>query len=286
MGNIWVTGANGQLGQELQELASGQDNWYFTDLPELDICNQEACQGFIEAHQIQTIIHCAAYTAVDRAESDPETTFRTNTQASLQLADLARKADAQLIFISTDYVFDGNSPTPYRESDPCTPISVYGRSKREAEIGIQQSGAKGIIIRTAWLYSTYGSNFVKTMLRLSEERSEIQVVNDQLGSPTYAKDLAAAIRHILPQLDKHDFHGEIFHYTNEGCCSWHDLAVLSLQLGKKDCIIRPIPTTAYPTAAHRPAYSLLSKEKIRTVFGVETPDWKASLAKFFEELLP
>ena len=285
MGNIWVTGANGQLGNELRKLAGEDAHWHFTDLPELDICDTEACRAYLDQYHIRTIIHGAAYTAVDRAESDPETVFRINTQATLQLARLAATAGATLVFVSSDYVFDGANDRPYLESDPCRPLSVYGKSKYEAEKGIRESGVSGIILRTAWLYSAYGNNFVKTMLRLSAERESLQVVNDQIGTPTWAADLAGAIRQLLPQLESGRFHGEIFHYTNEGSCSWYDLAAKTIALAGGSCQVQPIPTSAYPTAARRPAYSVLSKAKIRQTFGIEPPHWEASLTHFLKEFL-
>lgn len=282
MGKIWVTGGNGQLGSQLRELTNDNSDWIFTDLPILDICNEQACRKFVVEHNVDTILHCAAYTAVDRAESEPELAFLINTQATLQLAQIAKEANARFIFISTDYVFDGNRQHPYTESDDCAPLSVYGKTKREAETGIQQIGVRGITVRTAWLYSRYGNNFVKTMLRLAEERPQLQVIADQLGSPTYAKDLAQALIGIIPQLENTPFRGEIFHFSNEGTCSWYELAKTTLEFGHKTCPVQPIRTEQYPTAAARPKYSVLSKEKIRNTFQVRVPDWKESLAEFLQ----
>lgn len=284
MGKIWVTGGNGQLGLQLRAMTTGNKDWLFTDLPEIDICDAAACRAWVTEQRIRTIVHCAAYTAVDRAESEPETVYRVNTQATLQLARIALENQANLVFISTDYVFEGNLDRPCLESDPCAPLSVYGRSKREAETGIQQIGVRGITLRTSWLYSAYGNNFVKTMLRLADERPALQVVSDQIGSPTHAKDLAQAIIDILPQLDTKPFFGEIFHFSNEGTCSWYDLAKATLELAGKTCPIHPITTAQYPTAAARPMHSVLSKEKIRKTFGVKTPQWQESLAELLQTL--
>lgn len=287
MGNIWVTGSRGQLGTELQELAAGEAGWLFTDLPETDICDEAACREFAREHRVSALINCAAYTAVDRAEGpDAELAERINATAAIGLARIAAEQGFPLIQLSTDYVFDGKSGVAYTETDTCRPLSVYGHSKRRAETGIRETGAAGIIIRTAWLHSPHGNNFVKTMLRLGRERSEIQVVSDQIGTPTSARHLAVAIRRILPQLEQGRYHGTVFHYTDEGVCSWYDLACAVMRHAGLSCRVRPIPGKAYAAAAARPHFSVLDKSRIRETFGVETPHWEEGLALTLQQLLP
>lgn len=278
MEKVLVTGANGQLGSELRTLTTGNTNFFFTDIPDLDICDREAVDSYIQTHGITRIINCAAYTDVNRAESDEETAFKVNCTGAKTLAEAAAAHDILLIHISTDYVFDGRKNTPYFEAERVNPRTAYGRTKRAGEMAIQRSGAKSIIIRTAWLYSSFGKNFVKTILRKSQE-GEINVVDDQFGTPTYARDLAQAILHILPQLDGKPRYGEIFHYTDEGKCSWAEFASKIIQLKHIDCIVSPITTDMFPTPAERPQYSVLDKTLIRSVFGVDTPAWERSLAK-------
>lgn len=282
MGKTLVTGAMGQLGSELRELAGNDRKWLFTDiLPEkgvlqLDICDEGRVREFMEEHDVDLVINCAAYTNVDKAESDKELSARLNAEGPEVLARCVRERDAALVHISTDYVFDGKRKRgTYRESDPCRPQSVYGATKRQGELAIRRSRCRGVIIRTAWLYSTYGNNFVKTMIRLGSEKSEIGVVADQIGTPTYARDLAKAILTIIPQIGEH--RGEIYHYTDEGSCSWFDFAALIMIYCGLDCKVNPLTTEEYPTVALRPAYSLLDKSKIREEFGVETPWWSISL---------
>jgi len=281
MEKVLVTGANGQLGSELKTLTTGNANFCFTDIQDLDICDREAVDSYIQTHDITKIINCAAYTDVNRAESDEETAFKINCTGAKTLAEAAAAHDIQLIHISTDYVFDGRKNTPYFEAERVNPRTAYGRTKRAGETAVQRSGARSIIIRTAWLYSSFGKNFVKTILRKSEE-GEINVVDDQFGTPTYARDLAMAILHILPQLDGKPRYGEIFHYTDEGKCSWAEFASKIIQLKHIDCVVSPITTDMFPTAAERPKYSVLDKTLIRSVFGVDTPAWERSLAKMLK----
>lgn len=278
MEKILVTGACGQLGSELRLLTEGDSSFVFTDIQELDICDADAVESFVTAGGFTKIINCAAYTDVNRAEEDEETAYRINCTGPRTLAGCAAAHGLWLIHISTDYVFDGRKGTPYFEAERVNPRTAYGRTKRAGETAVQRSGAKSIIIRTAWLYSSFGKNFVKTMLRKSSE-GEINVVDDQFGTPTYAADLARAILHILPQLDKFPRYGEIFHFTDEGQCSWAEFASKIMQLKHIDCEISPITTDMYPTPAERPAYSVLDKTLIRTAFGVETPPWERSLAR-------
>lgn len=278
MANILVTGANGQLGSELRAIGfSPLDEVFFTGVAELDITDYPAIETFVREHEIDTIINCAAYTAVDRAEDEPEAAAGINSRAVANLAKAAQKEDCLLIHISTDYVFDGTATVPYTEKVKPCPVSVYGRTKLAGEEAIIRSGCLHIIIRTAWLYSAYGHNFVKTILRLAEERPEINVVDDQVGTPTYAGDLARAIVRIMEDDNRAEYEG-IYHYSNAGVCSWYDFAVEIVRLGGLDCRVNPVSTAGYPTKAHRPAYSVLDKTKIKDTFGVEVPDWKESLA--------
>lgn len=279
---ILVTGALGQLGSELRLLSRGRKSFVFTDalpaegIESLDICDYGAVEAFCLAHGVGTIINCAAYTNVDGAESDAARCEAINVEGVRNLVKAARRMDAALIHVSTDYVFDGRRlKGSYREDSRCNPQSVYGVTKRKAELLIRRSGVRGIIIRTAWLYSPFGKNFVKTMLRLGAERPEVRVVADQRGTPTYAKDLAMAILKALPRAG--EFRGEIFHYTDEGECSWFDFAAATMAYAGLGCNVVPIETAEYPTPARRPACSILDKSKIRDTFGVETPWWSTSL---------
>ena len=284
-----VTGSLGQLGSELRELVGNDRNWIFTDaLPneetlQLDICDSRRVKELMEEQDVDLIINCAAYTNVDKAESEKELSFKINAEGPKVLAECVRERNAALVHISTDYVFDGKRKRgAYRESDPCRPQSVYGATKRQGELAIRRSRCRGVIIRTAWLYSSYGNNFVKTMVRLGSERSEIGVVADQIGTPTYARDLAKAILTIIPQIGEH--RGDIYHYTNEGSCTWFDFAALIMTYCGLDCKVNPLTTEEYPTAARRPAYSVLDKSKIRDEFGVETPWWSVSLREALRKM--
>ncbi|MDE7074303.1 MAG: dTDP-4-dehydrorhamnose reductase [Odoribacter sp.] len=284
MANILVTGANGQLGSELRKIGfSVLDEVFFTDVDELDITDYRAIEDFIQRHEIDTIINCAAYTAVDKAEEEPEKAARINTEAVANLAKAAAKEDCLLIHISTDYVFDGTATEPYTEKTKTCPVSVYGRTKLAGEEAIKKSGCFYIIIRTAWLYSTFGNNFVKTILRLAAERSELTVVADQVGSPTYAEDLAKAIVKIMDNEERIEHEG-IYHFSNEGACSWFDFATEIVRLGNAACKVRPVTTDEYPTKTKRPAYSVLDKSKIRKTFAVEVPDWKEALQRMMRQL--
>lgn len=283
MENVLITGAFGQLGTELQLLSAGKPGFLFTDVTEagavrrLDICDAEAVERFVAGNGVGTIVNCAAYTDVNRAESDVARCMAINVEGPRNLARSARRHGAALIQISTDYVFDGKrkSGIPYTETSRRHPVSVYGASKRACEDAVRRTGCRGVIIRTAWLYSPFGKNFVKTMLRLGSEKPEIGVVADQFGTPTYARDLAEAILRIIGRIG--DRRGEVYHFTDEGRCSWAEFAGRIMQEGGLDCRIRPLTTAEYPTPAERPAWSVLSKEKIRRDFGVATPPWETSL---------
>ncbi|GGH32375.1 dTDP-4-dehydrorhamnose reductase [Sphingobacterium alkalisoli] len=277
---ILVTGAFGQLGSELRELSINypQDSFTFVDREEMPLDNVNKVFDVLEEVQPDVIVSGGAYTAVDKAESEPELVDVINHQAVAVMAKWARSNDRKLIHISTDYVFQGNSSTPLKEGEPTDPINVYGLSKQRGEEAIAQSGADAVIIRTAWVYSSHGANFVKTMIRLMTERDEISVIADQIGSPTFARDLAKAILDII---QSKKWEKGIYHFSNEGEISWYDFAVAIRELKGLDCKINAIPTEQYPTPAKRPKYSLLDKTKIRTQFGVVVPNWKDSL----EEML-
>ena len=283
--NILVTGGYGQLGRELEKLAvcSHEHQWFFTDVDTLDITDPDAVERCFSEHRIGVCINCAAYTAVDKAEDEPEIAARVNTLAPQILAKTCLKHNALLIQISTDYVFDGNGTSPYQVDDPVNPQSVYGSTKAEGERLIRESDCKYMIVRTAWLYSTTGKNFVKTMLMLGDTKDEINVVNDQRGCPTWAHDLAAALVALLNRNGEEPVH-ETFHFTNEGNITWYDFACAIMELGGKTCKVNPITTDQYPTKAKRPAYSVLDLSKIKAFAGIEIPDWRESLIKCIKEL--
>ncbi|PNE27339.1 dTDP-4-dehydrorhamnose reductase [Tannerella sp. oral taxon 808] len=282
---ILITGSRGQLGDAIRRRMDRFPAYTFTltDIDELDLCDKKAVLDFVRRGRYAYIINCAAYTAVDRAESDAERCMRINRDAVGHLATAAREVSARLIHISTDYVFDGRATRPYREDDPTSPTSVYGRTKLAGEqLLLEALPTDAVILRTAWLYSEVGNNFVKTMLRLGAERPEIRVVNDQLGSPTYAGDLAEAVLRVLTAPT---FHPGIYHYTDDGVCSWYDFARHILRTAHPTCIVRPIPTADYPTPAARPAYSVLDKTRIRQTYGVSIPRWQDSLDRCLQHLL-
>ena len=271
---ILVTGANGQLGTELQKLLPKA---IFTDIDILDITDLEAVKKFVVENQIDTIVNCAAYTAVDKAEDDVELAQKINEEGPHNLS----LSGAKIVHISTDYVFAGTNYKPYLPEDETNPASVYGRTKRAGELAVLENAKVAIVIRTAWLYSAHGNNFVKTMRRLGAERENLNVVDDQIGSPTFAGDLAQAIISILPQINENN--KGIYHYTNEGVCSWYDFATEIMNLSGLNCKVNPIPSSAYPTKATRPFYSVLSKEKTKTIFNIEIPQWKESLVKCLKQ---
>ena len=281
--NILITGANGQLGSSLRKIQSMYGNcaFYFTDIDTLDICDKRRLVEFVRSNQIGYILNCAAYTAVDKAEDDIENCMRINRDAIRYIGEVASAEGIKVIHVSTDYVFDGTQTRPYRENDPACPVSVYGQSKSEGEIALQQVCRDAVIIRTAWLYSEYGANFVKTMLRLGKERTALNIVCDQIGTPTYSEDLAVAMMSVV---EHHQWFAGIYHFSNEGVCSWYDFASKIMELAEIDCQISPINTQAYPTRAIRPAYSVLDKGKITTTFNLSIPPWEESLEKCLREL--
>jgi dTDP-4-dehydrorhamnose reductase len=284
--NILVTGSRGQLGSELQHLSTrkGSHHFFFFDLPDLDITCKDCVDSLCCEHDIDAIINCAAYTAVDKAESDVDAAYRVNRDGAAVLAVCARERDALLVHISTDYVFNGQSNIPYRETDPAMPLGVYGVSKWEGEERIRHIAPSHFIIRTSWLYSIYGANFVKTMLRLGGERSELNVVADQIGTPTWAADLALAIVSILDRHKMNYHYAVTYHYSNEGVCSWYDFAGAVMELAGLPCKVVPVESVQYPQIAPRPQYSVLSKSAIKQDWGFEIPHWRASLSAMLQKL--
>ncbi len=281
--NILITGANGQLGKELQQLSASfpQYKFIFLSKEELPVHDPGLIRYSFTKHQPQYCINCAAYTAVDKAEQEKELAFSVNAEAAGVLATICKENNCRLIHVSTDYVFDGTATAPYKEDAATNPQSVYGASKLEGEKLVLQNDPASVIIRTSWVYSGFGKNFVKTMIRLMNEKEEINVVNDQVGSPTYAADLAEAILQIINHLQIHDsrftIHGGIYHFCNMGTISWYDFAVEIKKLINSNCKIDPIATSQYPTPAKRPAWSVLDTEKIQKTFGIKLKDWKESL---------
>jgi dTDP-4-dehydrorhamnose reductase len=281
---ILVTGASGQLGKEIQQLSSSFPEYEFIFLSKEDfpVNDFAAITNSFKTYRPNYCINCAAYTAVDKAESEKESAFRINGDAAGVLAAACKEYDCRFIHISTDYVFDGKGSTPYKEDSPVYPQSVYGASKLEGEKQALQFNSDSIIIRTSWVYSRFGKNFVKTMLKLMNEKDEINVVDDQIGSPTYAADLAETVLQIIGILTnvqtRHalSLHG-IYHYSNEGVISWYDFAVAIKELSGSSCKVNPVPSSQYPTPAKRPAYSVLDKTKIQQTFGIALKDWKQSL---------
>lgn len=284
MFNILVTGSKGQLGSEIQKLSANYNyNFFFTDKDNLDITNSHAVNQFIKINGINIIINCAAYTAVDKAESDEDSADTINHKAVKYLAQCAKEHNIKLIHISTDYVFDGENHLPYKEDDETNPSGVYGKTKLAGEQEIIEINPKdSIIIRTSWVYSTYGANFVKTMLRLGKEKEQLGVIYDQIGTPTYARDLAKAILDIFPNIKSEKV--EIYNYSNEGVLSWYDFAKEIMRMSKSTCQINPIETYEYPTPAKRPHYSLLNKSKIKNEFNLSIPYWKDSLDECLQKM--
>ena len=277
MTNILVTGSNGQVGSELQALSANYDyTFFFSDRDTLDITNKEAIKNFTQENSIDIIINAAAYTAVDKAEDDKENADRVNHLATKYLAEIAKEQNIKLIHISTDYVFSGENFKPYTEDDITNPNGVYGATKLEGEKAMQSINPKdSIIIRTSWVYSSFGANFVKTMLRLGKERDSLGVIFDQVGTPTYARDLARAILDIIPNIKNDKV--EIYNYSNEGVLSWYDFSKEIMKMAKINCQINPIETKEYPTPAKRPHFSLLNKAKIKKEYNIKIPYWKDSL---------
>ncbi len=287
-----VIGANGQLGMELQAIAPSypQYNFFFPTKEILPIENTEVVRRYFQQQQIDLCINCAAFTAVDKAETEKEKAFLVNGIAVGELATICKTSNTQLIHISTDYVYAGDSNMPYKETDPTNPINSYGESKLKGEQLALQNDPSAIIIRTSWLYSSYGNNFVKTMLRLMKERDSINVVNDQYGCPTYAANLANAILVMIDQLaiGNGQWANEqplLFNYCNSGTTTWFEFALAIKELSISNCNVNPILTSEYPTAAKRPQYSVLDTSKIQQIFDISIPAWRSSLEKCIEKLM-
>ena len=283
MKNILITGANGQLGNEMRVLSAENPEYtyFFTDVAELDICNEQAILDFVKANQINVIVNCAAYTAVDKAEESIELCTKLNADAVGYLAKAAEANGAEFIQVSTDYVFDGTAHIPYQETEPTCPNSVYGHTKLAGEQNALTLCTRSMVIRTAWLYSTFGNNFVKTMIRLGRERDSLGVIFDQVGTPTYARDLARAIFAAIRQ----GVVPGIYHFSNEGVCSWYDFTKAIHRLtGITTCHVKPLHTEEYPTPAKRPHYSVLDKTKIKNTYHIEIPYWMDSLESCISEL--
>lgn len=281
--NILITGANGQLGTEMRNVAaSSTDRYLFTDVAELDITDAAAVERLISSEEVKVIVNCAAYTNVDGAEDDEATADLLNHKAVAILAEAAARHSATIIHISTDYVFDGQSCVPYREDDLTAPTGAYGRTKLAGERAVLESGCRYLIFRTAWLYSPYGKNFVKTMMKLTAEKDTLSVVFDQVGTPTCATDLAALIHKVITDrmLDRQG----IYHFSDEGVISWYDFAVAIRNLCGHTCDIRPCHSDEFPSKVHRPHYSVLDKTKVKNTFGITVPYWKDSLKTTLAEL--
>lgn len=269
-----ITGCNGQLGTEI---AKRLPDAICADVDVLDITDADAVKKFVDENNVDLIINCAAYTAVDKAEDDIDLATKINVDGPRNLA----KTGAKIIHISTDYVFDGMGCKPYAADDETNPVSVYGKTKRAGEIAVLENAKCSVVIRTAWLYSAHGNNFVKTMRRLGAEKESLNVVADQIGTPTFAGDLADAIVKIIPQMNVQN--SGIYHFTNEGVCSWYDFASEIMEMSNLNCVVNPIKSHQYPTKAVRPFYSVLDKDKIKNVFGIKIEHWKKGLEKCLKQ---
>ena len=280
MKTILVTGCNGQLGNAIRKQSHTCPSFKFlyADIDTLDLSDKTAVESFFTNHSIDYVVNCAAYTAVDKAEDEEALCYKVNCEAVKILGTVASSCGARMIHISTDYVFDGTNNRPYVETDAPCPTSVYGKTKLAGEEALMSVCPASVIIRTSWLYSEFGANFVKTMLRLGNEREELRVIFDQIGTPTYAGDLATAIMSVI---DADEFVSGIYHYSNEGVCSWYDFTVKIVELAGYGCRVMPIETKDYPTRASRPQYSVLNKKRIKNIYNIEIPHWEESLRKMF-----
>ncbi len=281
MKKVLVTGSYGQLGSELRQIAPQMKDvdFVFTDADTLDICDKEAIEQFVIGKSFDFIVNCAAYTAVDKAEEDEEKCFAINSEAVRNIGEVAASNGIKVIHVSTDYVFDGTAHTPYTENEKINPKTVYGKSKALGEADLKRVCLDAVIIRTSWLYSVYGNNFVKTMLKLGQERDELKVVFDQIGTPTNAADLAAAILQIIEKTIENEnaFKTGVYHFSNEGVCSWYDFTIAIHRLAGITCNVVPIESKEYPAKTPRPFYSVLNKSKIKKTFGLTIPHWESSL---------
>lgn len=283
MQTVLVTGSKGQLGNEIQVLAPAypQFNFIFTDVEELDICKREVVDGFFSENKIDFLINCAAYTAVDKAEDDEEKCYQINKDAVEYLGEASACHGVKMLHVSTDYVFDGKSYIPYTEDAPVSPATVYGRSKAEGEQRLVSVLQSAVIVRTSWLYSSFGNNFVKTMLKLGRERKRLQVVFDQVGTPTYAADLADALLQIISAAE---LVPGIYHFSNEGVCSWYDFTLAIFKSAKIACDVLPIESKEYPTKTPRPHYSVLNKQKVKSAYNLRVAHWEDSLNRCVQKL--
>ena len=278
MQTILVTGCNGQLGSEMQVAANRFPSfqYIYTDVAELDICDKNTLDAFVKENAVNIIVNCAAYTAVDKAEDDIELCYKINRDAVKNIGEVASENNLKVVHVSTDYVFDGTNYLPYTEDLPVCPATVYGKSKLEGEQALMESCGQAVILRTAWLYSSFGNNFVKTMIKLGTERESLNVIFDQVGTPTYAADLADAI---LCLLSNETFVPGIYHYSDEGVCSWYDFTKTIHRIANVICNVQPIETKDYPARTPRPHYSVLNKSKIKSTYNISIPHWEESLEK-------
>ena len=278
MTTILITGSNGQLGNEMQQAAVRfpDFNYIYTDVAELDICDKSALDAFVKANNVNVIVNCAAYTAVDKAEDDVELCYKINRDAVRNIAEVATENKVKVVHVSTDYVFDGTNYLPYTEDMPVCPATVYGKSKLEGEQALLENCRESVILRTAWLYSSFGNNFVKTMIKLGNERDSLGVIFDQVGTPTYAADLADAIMQLI---SSETFVPGIYHFSDEGVCSWYDFTKTIHRMANITCDVKPIETKDYPARTPRPHFSVLNKGKIKSTYGISIPHWEVSLEK-------
>ena len=283
MQTILITGSHGQLGNEMQQAANKFPafNYLYTDVEDLDICDKNALDTFVKANKVNIIVNCAAYTAVDKAEDDVALCFKINSDAVRNIGEVANDNGLKVVHISTDYVFDGTNHVPYTEDQQVCPSSVYGKSKLAGEQALTESCDQSVILRTAWLYSSFGNNFVKTMIKLGTGRDSINVIFDQIGTPTYAADLAKTILQIL---NHENFIPGIYHFSDEGVCSWYDFTKSIHRIAGITCDVHPIETKDYPARTPRPHYSVLNKAKLKAVYGITIPHWEESLVKCIEIL--
>ncbi|OFX63512.1 MAG: dTDP-4-dehydrorhamnose reductase [Bacteroidetes bacterium GWB2_41_8] len=288
MTKILITGANGQLGSEIRKssVLFPDFSFVFTDLNELDITSPSAVEAMLAEEKPQWLINCAAYTAVDKAETEEETAWLINAVAPAILAEKSKAVGCRFVQISTDYVFDGKNHRPYLEDDDVCPTSVYGKTKLEGELISLTNNPETLVIRTSWLYSSFGSNFVKSMIKFGKERDHLNVIFDQVGTPTYAGDLAVAILEIIRKTasGEREFVPGTYHYSNEGVCSWYDFTIAIHQIYGIDCIVNAIESKDYPSVVARPPYSVLNKSKIKSIFGISVPYWRQSLEKCINEI--
>ena len=283
MKTILITGSKGQLGNEMQQIAVHypQFNFIYTDVDELDICDKTALDDFVKANSVNFIVNCAAYTAVDKAEDDVALCYKINSDAVRNIGEVAALNGIKVVHVSTDYVFDGTNYIPYKEDQEVSPATVYGKSKLAGEQALIESCNEAVIIRTAWLYSSFGNNFVKTMMKLGTERDSLNVVFDQVGSPTYAADLAEAIMKVV---SSENFVAGIYHFSDEGVCSWYDFTKTIHKIAGITCNVQPIESKDFPARTPRPHYSVLNKAKIKSIYGITIPHWEESLEKCIQIL--